>query len=133
MRTADFIALIAAIVSMSILGIMALLLVNYMRPGVDNTNLDIIILGFLATNIAPLLNLIKNYQMADKQEKISDKQDVMHEEVTQGVKQSNGLIQDLLKSTADNATLTEKANEYARQDAKLKEHPSDLTQEEKQA
>ena len=34
----------------------------------------------------------------------------MHVEVTQGVKQTNGLMQDLLKSTADNAILNEQAD-----------------------
>lgn len=59
---------ILAVVIMSALGVLAIMVVNYLAPTKDNTNIDTMIIGFLAPTILSLLTTMKSADNAAKLE-----------------------------------------------------------------
>ena len=65
MKTTDFIALMCAVFGLGITGVIAIIVISYLRPNVDNTLLIIIVLGFLTPTLASLIAVVKGFANAN--------------------------------------------------------------------
>jgi hypothetical protein len=83
---------IVAVICMSVLGVLALVIVDYLHPGTDNTATNTMIIGFLAPTIMSLLSAMKSADNASKLES-------MHSDLKENSVMT-GAVVDTLKTQA---------------------------------
>jgi hypothetical protein len=114
MKTTDFIALMCAVFGLGITGVIAIIVISYLRPNVDNTLLIIIVLGFLTPTLASLIAVVKGFANANA---IRDLHVIVNSRLTELLQQT---------SLAANLAGREAVNAEDKAAALKKEQPSTI-------
>jgi len=100
-KTSELYLLVIGTILLSFIGVAALAYISYIRPNVDNTQLNVMICGFLAPTIFTFANWVKGYQIQTAQIQNT-------EAIAEIKKNTNGMTTQLVSNAATVATLTEK-------------------------
>jgi hypothetical protein len=93
-KIGELYALIFGVLVLSFIGVATIGYISYIRPTTDNTQIYVMVCGFLAPTIFTFANLLKSYQNA--------------KEIGEIKTNTNGMTTQLVNSAAKVATLTEK-------------------------
>lgn len=100
-KTSELYLVVIGTVILSFIGVAALAYISYIRPLADNTQLNVMICGFLAPTILVYANWVKGYQIQTSQARNT-------EAIAEIKKNTNGLTTQAVNNAATIATLTEK-------------------------
>jgi hypothetical protein len=106
----DLYILIRATVTLSALGIIAIMFVNYIRPMSDNFTLDTMILGFLAPTILAFMAFLKTSQTGRSVDNLTISNAENKQAINELKTSTDGMKDKLVQSAVDNATLVERAS-----------------------
>ena len=70
MKPPDFYLLIASIFGLSLIGVLAIILISFLRPNIDNTVLITTVIGFLTPTLASLIAVVKSFHNANAIEEL---------------------------------------------------------------
>lgn len=105
----DLYILIRATVTLSAMGIAAIAFISYIRPASDNLSLDTMILGFLAPTIFAFMAFLKTSQTGRSVDNLTVSNAENKQAIDELKTSTNGITDQLVKTSSDNATLIERA------------------------